>query len=408
MPDAAVSALARDGSTAFLAGTIYTIGPHTGSGAVLSARDGRADERVPPITGGAVEAVVGDGRGGWFVRRRLRSRRARRPPRPGAPPGRRASRPALRPAPRRARCERWRAAGGTLYLAGDFTRIAGRARAGLAAVRTATGAAESWHPAANGAVDALAIGRDRVFLGGRFTTAGGEGRRGAAAVDRAAGRVLAWDAALDGPVSDVVLAGGSVYLAGDFRRAGGAERPGLAEVSAADGVLSAWVPAVGLTSPVVAGERIYGRADPDVVALDRRSGDVVAGNPHGHCGPCEPGPVAIGRGTVFSFLGSFNLIDDPGSRLEANEAGNLAPRPWSPTPPVRLSPAAGRPGWGDVRAIAVQGERVFVGGAFDIAGGVRRVGVAGLDLAGGRLSASGPGRSGSLVVQPLRARRRRR
>ena len=400
MPDAAVSALASDGSTAFLAGTIYTIGPHTGSGAVLSARDGRADERVPPITGGAVEAVVADGRGGWFVGGGFDH--VGRVARPGLVHLLADGRVDRRFDPRPDGTVRALArAGGTLYLAGDFTRIAGRTRAGLAAVRAATGAAESWHPAANGAVDALAIGRDRVFLGGRFTTAGGEGRRGAAAVDRASGRVLAWDAALDGPVSDVVVAGESVYLAGDFRRAGGAERPGLAEVSAADGAVSAWVPAVGLTSPVVAGDRIYGRADPDVVALDRRSGDVVAGSPHGHCGPCEPGPVAIGRGTVFSFLGSFNLIDDPGSRLEANEAGNLAPRPWSPTPPVRLSPTAGRPGWGDVRAIAVQGERVFVGGAFDIAGGVRRVGVAGLDLAGGRLSASDPGVQGASSYNPL-------
>ncbi len=243
------------------------------------------------------------------------------------------------------------------------------------------------------------MGRDRVFLGGRFSTVGGEPRGGVAAVDRGAGNVLGWDPVLDGPVSDLALAGHSLYLAGDFRHAGNAERPGLAEVSAGDGSVTTWSPAVGLTSPVVGGGRLYGRGASGVVALDRASGAVVAGDPSG-CLLCEPGPLAVAGGTAYTFTGKPALIDDPGSRLEAYAAADLTRKDWDAAPPVLVARHAGRPSYGGVKAIAAQGDRVFVGGSFDIAGGRRRVGLAGLDRAGRNLSPEDPGVLGASSYGP--------
>lgn len=394
MPNGPVSALALDGANAHLGGRFLEVGPHTGSGAVLRGGDGLAVEGMPAITGGEVDAVVGDGRGGWYLggdftavgglaRRGLAHLLAGGGVERGfdpSPDG------AVRALLRR---------GEELFVAGAFARVGGRVRDGLAALRLRDGAPLPWRPAVDGPVSALAGSAGGILLGGDFTRAGARARRGAALVDDRSGDPLAFDARLGGgaaTVDGIAVAGGAAYLSGDFGTAGGQARPGLAEVSAVTGAPAAWTPEIGVRKPVVSGGRVYGLTGAGVAALDRADGRIVAEGGRRTAGPLGPSAraIAIGDGRVYVGSGDYRgVYEDVPRTLDAYDAGTLARidssgRPWSQPP----SAAEGsRTAWGDVNALAAGGGRVFAGGRFDWAGGRFRVGAAGIGVGSGQTTA---------------------
>lgn len=389
MPDGPASALAIDGDAGYLGGRFLTVGPHTGSGATLRASDGTAIAGLPPVTGGDVAAVAGDGRGGWYVGGSFTAVGAT--PRHGlahlladgrvdrrfdpAPDG-----------PVRALLLQ----AGTLYVAGTFTSLAGRARAGLGAVRAADGSVLPWRPSVDGSVSVLAGCGGPILLGGDFTGVGGKARRGAAMVDGRSGAPLAFDAHLTGAVDGATVTGRSVYLSGDFDSAGGAARPGLAELSAASGSATAWVPEIGARKPVVAGSRVYGLTAGGVAALDRGSGAVVAERGSRNERPLGPHPdtLAVAGNTVYVGSSDYRGVwEDVPVTLGAYNATTLAGVAWEQAPSAtRGGPGGVRTSWGDVQALAVQGGRLFAGGRFDFAGGARRYGAAGIDLRAGAVT----------------------
>jgi Domain of unknown function (DUF5122) beta-propeller len=131
-------------------------------------------------------------------------------------------------------------AGGNAYIGGQFARIGGRDRLGLAKL-SGNGAGDadaSWNPVEpNNPVyaAALAVDSGAVYVGGVFYEIGGQARTHLVKLD-AAGSGAAdamWNAELDNGVRALALApDGSLFVGGDFTHAGATPRNYLAKLSA--------------------------------------------------------------------------------------------------------------------------------------------------------------------------------
>ena len=223
--------------------------------------------------------------------------------------------------------------GGTLYVGGPFTKIAGAPRRGLASFDAATGTLSSWDPSprgqavtalsisgstvyaatrppstdsdvfsseieafdassgtesswrpanANGQVSALTAAGNRVVAGGSFTGIGGAERGNLAAVDLQTGAVTPWRPVASGGYSEVeslAVSGSAVFLGGDFTRINRTRRNKLAAVDAATGATMAWAPAgtgdqfAQVKAIAVAGRTVYFGGDGiGLTAVDVRTG----------------------------------------------------------------------------------------------------------------------------------------
>jgi hypothetical protein len=106
------------------------------------------------------------------------------------------------------------AAGGTLFMGGQFATIDGQSRPFLGAVSLADGTIDStWTPAVDGRVDDLAAVGGNVVAGGFFVNADGTPHAALAAFDTAAGALQAgWASPTTSPVVAMTAAAdGSIY-----------------------------------------------------------------------------------------------------------------------------------------------------------------------------------------------------
>ena len=140
-------------------------------------------------------------------------------------------------------------AGSTLYLAGqDITSVGGSPRIQLAAVDASTGAVRPWDPhpskpAPHGddpEVWSLAAAGGTIYVGGQFTEIGGAARTNLAALDPETGTATTWDPRPDGLVTAVEPAGDTVYVGGDFRRIGTIKRYQVAAIDSATGATTSF------------------------------------------------------------------------------------------------------------------------------------------------------------------------
>ncbi len=141
-----------------------------------------------------------------------------------------------------------------LYVGGAFSLIAGQLRPYLARLNRASGQADTWNPAPDGVVRAMAAGVGRLYIGGDFTAVDGGApgsRKFAAALDPAASTpgslVTAWNPDFNGTVRALALSadGAVLYAGGDFTTVnGGTPRDRLAAVltGPASADLTAWDP----------------------------------------------------------------------------------------------------------------------------------------------------------------------
>jgi outer membrane protein assembly factor BamB len=135
-----------------------------------------------------------------------------------------------------------------VYVGGNFKRIGGSRRAGLAAVDSRTGAAAQWMPSVRterlGAVGVSGTGR--VAIGLWESGLRGLARTGLAAIDTASGRVTKWNPRISGgDVEGVAVAGETVFIAGKFTRVGAHRRNGLAAIDRRNGRTLPWNPRTG-------------------------------------------------------------------------------------------------------------------------------------------------------------------
>jgi hypothetical protein len=124
-------------------------------------------------------------------------------------------------------------AGPTLYLAGTFKSDDG-SRTNLAAVNPITGAFLPWLPDGAGRINALGAAGTDVVAGGAFETYGGVPRRDLAAIDLTTGLPTAFHAPIDeqlagfSSVDSLAVGDGVLWAAGGFATTGPSPLAGLA------------------------------------------------------------------------------------------------------------------------------------------------------------------------------------
>jgi hypothetical protein len=118
--------------------------------------------------------------------------------------------------------------GGTLWVGGDFTSLAGQARNKLAAVHRDGTVDPAFNPApdSGSAVSTLTVSDDdsRVYFGGKFSKIRGTVRNNLAAVDSRTGALTPWDPNATGTVASLTVSGGLVYAGGNFTGLGATPR----------------------------------------------------------------------------------------------------------------------------------------------------------------------------------------
>ena len=410
--DGEIHAIAATSSAVYVGGEFTLLGRFTGSWVELTPAGGLG--RPWPTVQGNVADAVSDGRGGWFVTGSLGTVGT-------------VARPRLaRLKPDRTVDRRWTASvtggsisslarrGADLVVVGDFTRVNGVARSGLAVLDGRTGRLRpqqlslkghatavasvagsrllyvagwfsqtgrntrsmllaldgrgrvAWRLPTADSIDALTPSGGLLYAAGSFTAVGGKKREGVAAIDLRRHRPTAWAPQVDGYVATATPSRDRrvVYLAGEFAAVGGRSRRGLAAVSARTGSVTPWDPNVGGTVASVVssadGRIVYFGGEFESVGEVERSNLAAVDAATGAATPWDPATnssVAVLRSSGGALLagGSFETAAAlRRNALAALAADGSSVLPW--TAPVR----------GIVRALtrSPDGSRVYVGGRF--------------------------------------------
>ncbi|MHB8242718.1 MAG: hypothetical protein ACYDHN_12105, partial [Solirubrobacteraceae bacterium] len=335
-----VYALAHSGTTLYLGGSFTQIGPRTGPVVTFSGGSSTPDASFPQVSGaeGVVEAAISDGAGGW-------------------------------------------------YIGGNFTHVAGVARAGLAHIEAGGSVDPNFAPslevAQGGSVEALALSGSTLYVGGAFSQLDAQARQGLAAVNIADGSLQSWNPAPNNIVHTLAIAAGVLYVGGQFTEISGQTRDSLAAFTISTGSLTGWAPQATGSFPwvkalAVSGSEIYlagnfegvdGQPRSGFAAVDT-SGTLAAWNPEASgCGGIGLA-LAATASTVY-VGGCFTHIGgQPRSGVAALDPTTALATAWDP------EPSGGGP---TVTTIAVSGSSLYLGGNFTAIGGQPRNGLAALD-----------------------------
>jgi hypothetical protein len=357
-----VLALARRGSTLFLAGEFRKVGGQLRQG--IAAVSTNSHRLLPwHLAGGA-----------WFAEK----------------------------GKRRTPAEIWTLAlangARTLYLAGSFNRLGKLTRRGLAEVSVATGRVSHWNPGPRGQVSSIepAPARPVVYIGGNFTRIGGRARKSLAAVDARTGRSLAFDAGASAyeSISDLLATRGAVYVAGGFTALGGKSRHLVAALDPRTGAVTDWEPNVSgdevtalamdasQTTLYIAGDisEVGGQRRDRLAGIDVRSGSVTGWDP-----PALGDIYVLARGGAGAIFAGGKIAFVGGSRRHglASLTPDGAITEWDPA----LA--------GTVRALALSPDssKLYVGGAFAPGDVPAQRNLAVVDISTGALHAFGGGTS---------------
>ena len=289
--------------------------------------------------------------------------------------------------------------GRTLYIGGAFTSVGPNTGSGVAlAADTATPLVEfPWVAGTVYAVDS--DGSGGWFIGGRFSAVGGVPRANAAHI-LANGVVGKWHPQPDGAVRAILKSGALVYIGGEFRSVRGESRAYLACVDTLNGQPTPFSPRPNGVVRTIArdGDALFvggafdsigGESRSAIARLDLASGFAASWNPsvHDAGNPGDVWAMAIKGDTLF-IGGTFrNIATTPKSHVAAVHRDTGLPYNWSPTISGPIDPF-----WGDPRVavLAIRDTTLIVGGHFTSAGGQVRAGIAELDTRTGMATSWNP------------------
>jgi hypothetical protein len=394
-----VQAVALDPSgRIYLGGSFTQVGPRTGHGVQLTSSSDQPASGFPDVSGGfnggGINAVAGDGSGGWFIGGSFTS--AGGVSRSGLAhinaDG--SVDPTWNPSPD-STVLALAVSGSSVYAAGDFLSIGGQTRSYIAKLSsTGTGAADpTWNPNAQNSVAALAVSSDgSVYAAGSFTSIGGQTRShlaklsgtGTGAAD------ATWNP--NPNISVVALAvssdGSSVYAGGGFTSIGGQPRSHLAKLSSTStGAADAtWNPSPDNDVEALAlsgdGASVYAGGFFSTIGGQTRSriaklSTTGTGAADATWNPNSQSTVSVlavsSDGNSVYAGGDFTSIGGQSRRdlakLSSTSTG-AADTTWNPNP---SDPP---------RALAVAGGVLYAGGAFTSVGGSARKNIARLNADG--------------------------
>lgn len=172
-------------------------------------------------------------------------------------------------------------AGTTLYAGGSQIQVNGGPGRNVVAFDTTTGTHLSgFVVTANGVVNRMDVDAGFVYFTGGFTSVNGQPHQFVAKVDATTGTVSSWapptfamdaTSAANGTVpgvNDVDAQGATVLITGAFATVGGQTRLGVVQVNASDGAVTSWAPNLG-TAPAGFGGAILSAPDVTVIAGGR-------------------------------------------------------------------------------------------------------------------------------------------
>jgi outer membrane protein assembly factor BamB len=233
----------------------------TGPLVALSPATGKIVARAPAFApaGATVDAIVADGRGGWWIGGTFRGADGVRCPNlVHLLPGLRVDRTSCLGV--NGPVYRLVSSGSRLFVSGGFTRIGGVRRKYLAAVDARTGSVLPWDAHPDDIVGDLAVSGSTLYVEGVFAHIGGKHRFALAAVDVRTGGATAWDPEPDtnehgDSVSSIAADRSAVFVAGQFSHVGGARRLGFAALDPATGKALPFKRDAG--NPLVANGKLY-------------------------------------------------------------------------------------------------------------------------------------------------------
>jgi predicted small secreted protein len=293
--------------------------------------------------------------------------------------------------------------GNTVYAGGNFTYIGGQSRQFIAALDASTGNATSWNPNANVQVLALAVSGNTVYAGGNFTSIGGQSRYFIAALDASTGNATSWNPNANGQVSALAVSGNTVYAGGNFTSIGGQSRTYIAALDASTGNATSWSPSANslVFALAVSGNTVYaggnftsigGQSRNNIAALDASTGNATSWNPNANSNGTFTPPyvyaLAVSGNTVYAG-GSFTSIGGQSlNNIAALDASTGNATSWNPNAN------------GQVLALAVSGNTVYAGGNFISLGGQSRNNIAALDASTGIPTSWNPNANGNATFTP--------
>ncbi|HOJ33342.1 MAG TPA: hypothetical protein PKY35_04905 [Candidatus Hydrogenedentes bacterium] len=381
-----IYALAETSDTLYVGGYFSYIGPWTGGGVPVSTSN------LTPLSGfarvnGIVNACVADGSGGWFIGGQFQEVG-------GVPRSNLAhilSDGTLDTT--------WNAStdnsvltlalhAGTLFVGGYFSNVNSTPRSRIAAIDASTGnVLATWTANTNGYCQTMLVvpSNGILVVGGGFTQVGTQTRQGIAALDLANGAPTAWAPNPDGDVYALAYQGNNLYIGGSFSQFAGQPRTALAAVSLADGSLLPGAPNPnGVVYSILAEtDRVYvggsfsailGTTRYQAAALNLALTSLESWNPNTNAsGNVE----AIARVGTSIYLGGWfdELGGVPRRRLASVDPTTGAPTLWHPL--VNFG----------VACIVPSGSSFYVGGSFTSYGGYERANLAAVDTLTGQVKA---------------------
>lgn len=252
--------------------------------------------------------------------------------------------------------------GTTVFVGGSFTSAVsgGHAyqRQRLAAFDARTGALLSWAPPTDGTVRALVATGTSVYAAGDFHVVGGRARDSLARLSPSSNSVGGFDHSLAGTPYALAVANGRLYLGGSFTGVDGSQRRNLAAFSLADDRLDTrWRPAADDTVHALAvhGPRVY--LGGSFHAVDAVHGTLRLAAVNGASGAVDPAFLPRAPAEVHALA-----VDPAGIYVATGGVGGRA----------LAYTYAGVRRWqrtfdGDLAAIAVDDGVAYVGGHFDSA-----------------------------------------
>lgn len=130
-----------------------------------------------------------------------------------------------------------------VYINGMFSGVGGLPRNKLAAVRRTTGAATSFNPGIVGSSLAkMALKDSLLFIGGVISSLGGQARNNMASVNIYTGSVTGWNPVFSSAVQALAINGDRLYVGGSFNTVNGIDRKGIVSFDLPSYTINLWNP----------------------------------------------------------------------------------------------------------------------------------------------------------------------
>jgi hypothetical protein len=266
---------------------------------------------------------------------------------------------------------------GGWYIGGNFDRVDGIPIHGLAHIRGDRSVDRAWRIPGMDDVRALVAFGSTLYVGGCFEGVAGGKTDFLLALNMHTRKPLSRQLRVGGCVEALAVSGPTVYIGGWFRRIEGGPRLALAAIDAESGRVREWDPRLRVDPCMTAKILGHGECDdsPQVEAIAVADGRVFVGGFFDHAGGGRRGGLAaLDQGTGKAVL---------------------------PTPKAELD----IDGYRGVKALAVLGSKLYVGGRFARIGGRLRSGLAAVDLRSGRVTRWQPGQLGSVSALAVQGNR---